>query len=78
MDEMEARLAALELLVGELLSRAHGDLLADLRRSIRDDLINELSLGRPGEAHMIRAQAIQLLDEARDRHKLFVVSANER
>lgn len=71
MDELELRVAAIELLDIELLALAEPALLAKLEASIREGLAEKGELGFGGDEHTIRSQALQLIRDGKLRHELF-------
>lgn len=71
MDELEARLAALELLAIERLALDPGPVLARLREAIAEGVEGALD----GDERMVREQALQLVEDAQRRNLTFVGGA---
>ncbi|WP_133254299.1 hypothetical protein [Phenylobacterium deserti] len=71
MDETELRLAALELLMMELLAIIPPDRLAALEENTRQGLPQKGEPGDGGDEQTIRLQALQIVADAKLRGVLF-------
>lgn len=64
MDEIEARIFAIELVLTELMALTPPDILAAMADNLRDDTAT-------GDEAMVRAGALELIEHGRKRDRLF-------